>query len=91
MSRDSRPHFGEMITDNRNWAKTYPCKTKQTQLTAIYGLKQRCPTHSPLDTCGEWPFKCGEWLTFQKSQNWVVLNKIWDQIMNFQFKSHLSV
>jgi len=23
-------------------------------------LEQRCPTHSPLATCGEWPFKCGE-------------------------------
>jgi hypothetical protein len=21
-----------------------------------------CPTHSPLATCGEWPFLCGEWL-----------------------------
>ncbi len=23
-------------------------------------LDQRCPTHSPLATCGEWPFKSGE-------------------------------
>jgi hypothetical protein len=26
-------------------------------------LLQRCPTPSPLATCGEWTFKCGEWLT----------------------------
>jgi len=31
----------------------------------LYVLDQRCPTHSPLATCGEWPVKCGEWLCFQ--------------------------
>ncbi len=25
-------------------------------------LDQRCPTHSPLATCGEWPIECGEWI-----------------------------
>ena len=54
-------------------------------------LKQRCPTHLSLATSGEWPFKCGEWLTFQLSQNWVVFNKICDKIRNFQFNSHFSV
>ena len=28
-------------------------------------LDQRCPKHSTLATCGELPFKCGEWLCFQ--------------------------
>ncbi len=27
-----------------------------------YNLEHRCPTLSPLATCGEWPFKCGEWV-----------------------------
>jgi hypothetical protein len=26
----------------------------------IYLIKQRRPNHSPLATCGEWTFKCGE-------------------------------
>jgi len=26
----------------------------------LKALDQRCPTHSPFATCGEWPFKCGE-------------------------------
>ena len=38
----------------------------------IYGspldLDQRCPTHSPLATCGEW-------FTFQNSHNWLFLAK----------------
>jgi len=48
-------------------------------------LDQRCPTHSPLATCGEWPFKCGEWLIFQISQNWDVLDKILDHTRNSKF------
>ena len=38
-------------------------------------LNQRCPTHSPLATCGEWAFKCGEWLYFQIFKKCYVLNK----------------
>ena len=30
----------------------------------MHTLTQRCPTHSQLATCGEWPFKCGEWVRF---------------------------
>jgi len=30
----------------------------------IQPLEQCCPTHSPLATCGEWSFICGEWLSF---------------------------
>jgi len=26
----------------------------------VNNIEQRCPTHSPLASCGEWPFKCGE-------------------------------
>ena len=38
-------------------------------------LERRCPTHSPLATCGEWPIKCGECLQFQLFKNYYVLNK----------------
>jgi len=34
--------------------------TKIYYLQPSYPLVQRCPTHSPLLTCGEWLFKCGE-------------------------------
>ena len=40
------------------------------------GLMQRCPTHSPLATCGEWRFKCGEYLYFKILQKLDVLYKI---------------
>ena len=49
---------------------------------------QRCPTHSPLATCGEWTFECGEWLNFQIAMFWTkkkFLFKI------FYFNSHFSV
>ena len=38
-------------------------------------LNQRCPTHSPLATCGEWPIKCGEWHKFQIVQKMGVFGK----------------
>ena len=31
--------------------------------------------HLPLSTCGEWPFKCGEWLCLQIFQIHYVLSK----------------
>ena len=34
--------------------------TYSTSADPLHPLRQRCPTHSPLATCGEWPFKCGE-------------------------------
>jgi hypothetical protein len=46
-----------------------------TLLNIVIGIDQRCPTHSPLATCGEWSFKCGEWLYFQTFQNLDVLGK----------------
>ena len=36
--------------------------------TDYHFLVQRFTTHSPLATCGEWPFKCGKWLCFKKLQ-----------------------
>jgi len=44
-------------------------------LDSLTIIDQRRPTHSPLATCGKWPFKCGEWLYFQTSQNLDVLGK----------------
>jgi len=35
------------------------------------------------DTCDEWPFKCGEWLHFQKSQNLDVLGKTTQDSISF--------
>jgi len=40
-----------------------------------HGLDQCCPNHSPHATCGEWPFKCGEWLCFKSSQKFHVLGR----------------
>ena len=37
-------------------------------------LDQSCPTHSPIATCGEWPFKCGEWL-FPNNPKFVYLGQ----------------
>jgi len=37
---------------------------KENIIFCIIDIEQRCPTHSPLATCGEWAFKCGEWLFF---------------------------
>ena len=34
-----------------------------------YDVKQRCPTHSPLATCGEWMLECGEWNFFEKMKS----------------------
>jgi len=45
-------------------------------MALLITLKQRCPTHSPLATCGEWPFERGEWLLYQIIQIFYVLNKI---------------
>jgi hypothetical protein len=56
--------------------------TAKTLFESPVYLNQRCPTHSPLATCGEWTFKCGEWVTFQISKNWDVLIKILDHIPN---------
>ena len=55
-------------------------------------IVQRYQTHSPLATCGKWPFKCGEWLDIHglMSQNWAALNKFWDKMSNFQFNTHFS-
>ena len=36
----------------------------------------KLPTHLPLATCGKWPSKWGEWLSFQIFQNCYVLKKI---------------
>jgi hypothetical protein len=44
--------------------------------STYYTIGQRCPTQSPLATCGEWSFKCGEWLCLIVFQNWDVLYKI---------------
>ena len=38
----------------------------RAQLLVIFNIRFKCySTHSPLATCGERPFKCGEWLCFQ--------------------------
>ncbi len=37
--------------------------------TGIYG-----PTYSPLATCGECPFECGEWICFESFHKSYVLN-----------------
>ena len=71
-----------------HYQKTYR-KLKTTTLDS-----QRCPTHSPLATCGEWPFKCGEWLHSQILQDCHVLDKILilrTKIRFFNYNSHLSI
>ena len=44
---------------------------------------QRCPTHSPLATCGEWMIKHGKWLLFSQAEIKDVLGKN----RNYQFYS----
>ncbi len=57
-------------------------------------LRQRCPTHSPLATCGEWTFKCGEWifkcgewLLFQLPHKQLILDKKLDIFIKFIFQN----
>jgi len=49
------------------------------------GLNQRCPTHSPLATCGEWLFKIGEWLHFEIVQNKVLFGDKEDLQIKYNF------
>ena len=55
---------------------------KPEKTSGLFALHQRCPTHSPLATFGEYTFECGEWLCFQISQNQDVLSNILDEIKN---------
>jgi len=50
-------------------------KVNITRITKLIALDQRCPTHSPLATCCELSFTCGEWPYFQTSQNKAILDK----------------
>ncbi len=46
-------------------------------------LDHRCPTHSPLATCGKWPFKCGEWLYLQILEIKLLRTKWYKKLRSF--------
>ena len=54
-------------------------------------LVQRCPTHSPLATCGEWPIKCGEWHNFQIVLSMGVLRQNAENSRNHKLNLHMLV
>ena len=69
----------------------FDCQKYKIVHYLFYDLSQRCPTHSPLATCGEWPIICGKWLSFEIFQNCDVLNKIkilGTKLRLFGFNSH---